>query len=402
MNDLARPETNNFRDYLTLTVEHAIMSRISNLLRRTVRTDQILDRLERIEGSLHTDQILERLERIEGSVRSDQILERLERIEGSVRPDQILERLERIERSVRTDQILERLERIERSVIDQIVARSEPIERLVAALADAQARGAAAAQNAEAAAHEARLAMLAVQKARLLERHGCPTIRTEAPVAYDSPDHIVPWGTANDNSKNERFTCKLITLLRADRVSVMDLGCSGGGQIRQFIEQGYFGIGVEGSDYSLRQLRAEWKTIPEMLFTADITKPFRVCNTESGDTFRFGAITLWEVIEHIHERDLAGLMSNIDCHLLQNGLVIMSVSPNEEIIDGVALHQTVEGKDWWLDTFAKLGWKNHDEIVRYFENDLVRWEENAPRSFHLALSRASEEPFLSEKARPIL
>jgi Methyltransferase domain len=54
-------------------------TRISDLLRRTFRTDQILERLERIERSMHSDQTLERLERIE--MRTNEALERLDRIE---------------------------------------------------------------------------------------------------------------------------------------------------------------------------------------------------------------------------------------------------------------------------------------------------------------------------------
>ena len=38
--------------------------------------------------------------------------------------------------------------------------------------------------------------------------------------------------------------------------------------MRSFIEQGCLAVGVEGSDLSMRALRAEWATIPEFLFTA--------------------------------------------------------------------------------------------------------------------------------------
>ena len=67
-------------------------TRISQLLRRTVRTDQILDRLERIERSMR---FLERLDRVERSTHSDQILERLERVERSMRA--VLGRLDLVE-----------------------------------------------------------------------------------------------------------------------------------------------------------------------------------------------------------------------------------------------------------------------------------------------------------------
>ena len=247
--------------------------------------------------------------------------------------------------------------------------------------------------------------LIGIQKNRLFDSFGYPSVRTNFPVAYESPDHIEPWGTANDNSKNKRFTAKLINLLGAPRVSVLDLGCSGGGQVRDFIENGYFAVGIEGSDVSLRRVRAEWLTIPEFLFTADITKPFKVSTTSKEDGFKFAAITMWEVIEHIREDDLPALMSNLDAHLQPNGVIIMSVSPNEEIINGVRLHQTVHEKDWWLETFAKMGWQNHEAAILYFGTDLVRCntqEGAAPRSFHVALTRKGEAISISDKAKPLL
>jgi hypothetical protein len=54
----------------------------------------------------------------------------------------------------------------------------------------------------------------------------------------------------------------------------MDLGCSGGGIILDALLRGHMAIGLEGSDVSLKQQRAEWRVIPNHLFTCDITKPF--------------------------------------------------------------------------------------------------------------------------------
>jgi hypothetical protein len=48
---------------------------ISNLLRRTLRTNQILERLDHIERSMRTDEVLERLERIERSIRTGDPIE---------------------------------------------------------------------------------------------------------------------------------------------------------------------------------------------------------------------------------------------------------------------------------------------------------------------------------------
>ena len=34
-------------------------------------------------------------------------------------------------------------------------------------------------------------------------------VATQKPIAFDSPDHLVPWGTASNNSRNYRFNEKI-------------------------------------------------------------------------------------------------------------------------------------------------------------------------------------------------
>src|SRR3990167_2627697 len=100
-------------------------------------------------------------------------------------------------------------------------------------------------------------------------------VETDYPVALDSPDHLEPWGTKQDNSVNKRFNKKLIKLF-GHTPNVLDLGCAGGGFVRSIIKQGGLAVGIEGSDYSKKIKRAEWAKIPDNLFTADITKPFKL------------------------------------------------------------------------------------------------------------------------------
>ncbi len=250
--------------------------------------------------------------------------------------------------------------------------------------------------------HAQRLSMLeqvllGVQRQRLRERFGPIRMATEHPVATASPDHLNPGGTARDNSRNQRFNARLTALLDGE-LSVLDLGCSGGGAVRSFIEQGCLAVGVEGSDYSANRLRAEWLTIPEFLFTADITQPFRLHGAGAA-TLRFRVVTLWEVMEHIAEADLPAVFANIDAHLAPGGLVILSVSPNADIVDGVTLHQTVRPRPWWEAFFTSIGWTDHPGIIGCFGEDLVRGGTDAPNSFHCALSRAGEMPALASRFR---
>lgn len=85
-------------------------------------------------------------------------------------------------------------------------------------------------------------------------------VEAEAHIAWESPDHVPPWGTAHDNSRNARFSAKAVPALRGlgSFKSRPSPGCAGGGFVRECIDDGWSAGGVEGSDYSSRMARAEW------------------------------------------------------------------------------------------------------------------------------------------------
>ena len=207
-------------------------------------------------------------------------------------------------------------------------------------------------------------------------------------VAYESPDHLVPWGTRRDNSRHKRFNQKLYQLFGEDRppLWVMDLGCSGGGFVKDCLDDGCMAVGLEGSDFSKRLKRAEWRTIPEHLFTADLTAPFQVSGEfATGERpLQFDVITNWEVMEHIHERDLPAVVENVKKHLRPGGLWIMSVALCDDFHNGVNLHQTVKPKAWWVNKLESLGVKCVDDYVNYFNTQFLRGPKDTCRpGFHL-------------------
>jgi 2-polyprenyl-3-methyl-5-hydroxy-6-metoxy-1,4-benzoquinol methylase len=216
---------------------------------------------------------------------------------------------------------------------------------------------------------------------------------TQKPIAFDSPDHLMPWGTMRDNSTNPIFNSRLTQWIPANELSVLDLGCAGGGFVKSLLDLGGFAVGIEGSDYSKIRGRAEWTTIPDNLFTADITEPFEVVARDIDGAWhrlKFRVVTAWEVMEHIRVDRVAAVFRNIATALRDDGIVIMSISPNEEIIDGVALHQTVHDKEWWTAESHRQGFEHHEEAVPYFADDWVRGGSNAPGSFHLVLTRSGK------------
>jgi cyclopropane fatty-acyl-phospholipid synthase-like methyltransferase len=173
-------------------------------------------------------------------------------------------------------------------------------------------------------------------------------------------------------------------------LKILDLGCSGGGFVRCCLDDGHLGIGLEGSDYSRRFKRAEWRTIPEYLFTADMTRDFEILAEEKGQMQRvqFDVITCWEVMEHIATPDIPRVATNVKNHLAPGGLWIMSVSPRPDIVNGVNLHQTVQPEPWWVAKFAELGLLNLPEFVSYFNTQWVRGPKYGySNSFHLVLAQ---------------
>lgn len=224
-------------------------------------------------------------------------------------------------------------------------------------------------------------------------------VNAEKTIAYDSPDHLVPWGTSRDNSKNSFFNEKLYELFRNldHPLRVLDLGCSGGGFIRECLNDGCIAVGLEGSDYSSRMSRAEWAYLADkFLFTADITRKFDIFGVYEGDQNRlikFDVITSWDVLEHILEIDLPNVCENLIRNLSDDGLCIFSISNSSDIIRGVELHQTIQPKQWWIELFRKCGLVLRQEYEAFFNSQYIRGvKQNAPYSFHLILSKKGANP----------
>lgn len=198
---------------------------------------------------------------------------------------------------------------------------------------------------------------------------------TDFPIAYESFDHIEPKGTMHDNTHHKLFVDRVNEISSGNKIKFADLGCSGGGLVKDFLDDGHDAIGIEGSDYSQRNKRAEWATIPDNLFTADITKPFFIVTDNS--TGQCDIITAWDVLEHIHEIDLGVLITNIRNNLKTNGLFVASVATFEDHPH----HVTLKDRDWWLSIFKK--YKMIDAGEGFFGLDhMVRQS-----SFYLVLKK---------------
>ena len=193
-------------------------------------------------------------------------------------------------------------------------------------------------------------------------KSGQVTVETEHPVALESADHRFPRGTQHDNTRHPRFVYACERLFRR-KVRHLDLGCAGGGLVWDFLIEGNQSYGIEGSDYSLLNRRAEWRLLKDSLFLADITKDFFVRDL-TGQLVQFDVITAWEVLEHISEDDLAGLLFNINRHLSPGGVFAASVAlfedQDQEI--GAKWHVTLQPKPWWDSLFREHGFEMDETI----------------------------------------
>lgn len=223
-------------------------------------------------------------------------------------------------------------------------------------------------------------------------------LQTRHSVAYESADHINPRGTLHDNSRGWQFVaaCERLKADSNQTIKFMDLGCSGGGLVLDFILRGHRAIGLEGSDLSKRLLRAEWLVLGEYLTTCDITKPFGVMDEDTRAEFDF--ITAWEVLEHIHEGDLPKMLGNVREHLTHDGLFIGSVATFEDKhpVTGADLHVTIKEKPWWEEVFRREGFEviespfEVSDYVRGAGNvDIGDWDvrTNPELGFHVVARR---------------
>ena len=205
-------------------------------------------------------------------------------------------------------------------------------------------------------------------------------LHTEHPLAIDSPDHVHPLGAALGNTRAPWFVARCEQLM-GRKLSVLDIGCSGGGMVLDFSLRGHRAVGLEGSDYSLRRLRAEWRLLGDRLFTCDVTHPFEVEDLERHERMTFDLVTAWDVMEHFPEQGLPQVFANVATHLKPGGLFIGSLSTRHSTRapDGSRYHQTVRDRAWWTRFFADQGlplWGDHP----FDHVDFARGNGASPRS----------------------
>ena len=213
---------------------------------------------------------------------------------------------------------------------------------------------------------------------RLLSSATITQVITLNPYATDSPDFSHPWGTVRDNTTCSAFWNGLSAVINKSSVSVLDLGCAGGGLVIEGAALGHDTIGLEGSDYWTRHIEDncqsayQWKRYKDQrLFNCDITQPFFIIGinfnvtAENNQTNifinptisyrKFDVVMAWEVLEHLSPLRLQVALGNIYNHMADDGIFIASISMVSDTPEGVELHQIRKPIEWWLNEIMKYG-----------------------------------------------
>jgi SAM-dependent methyltransferase len=200
-------------------------------------------------------------------------------------------------------------------------------------------------------------------------------LEAERRLAIDSDDHRFPRGTRNDNTRYPRFRWKCEQVC-GRKLSLLDVGCAGGGIVLEFLLAGHFALGLEGSDYSMRTQRACWRLIPNHLMTCDVTRPFCL-----HQPILFDVISAWEVLEHIREADLPQFFKNIRSHLAPGGFFVASIATFEDRdpVSGAVWHVTVRDREWWQCQFARAGLEPVQDLFETL--DFPRGSGNGPNDW---------------------
>lgn len=135
-------------------------------------------------------------------------------------------------------------------------------------------------------------------------------LKTDYLVAYDSPDHINPYGgTQQDFTDGTAFALYLQELYPG-RQTLIDLGTATGWVPLTMRKMGMLSVGLEGSDVAKNNKLGAWLWSPDIVRTCDISRPFDIID-KNNERFKFDFVTSWGVFEHIHPARMDILWGNV-------------------------------------------------------------------------------------------
>lgn len=162
------------------------------------------------------------------------------------------------------------------------------------------------------------------------------------------------------------------------RISILEMGCGGGDMYDFFRVMGIERyLGLDGNPIA-------YKHSPYIQKYSD---HFRVVNLTEEINFgtKFSIVCTFEVMEHIPENRLDGMIKTIRNHLGENSIFLGTAS----LQDDLDVHVTVKPREWWLDKFAGYGLVPHERSAEYeqllIDNHPFNWSGDNTNVFALKL-----------------
>lgn len=176
----------------------------------------------------------------------------------------------------------------------------------------------------------------------------------ERNLAFDSNDFQEPESTTEGMGDASWFIYEIEKLITKKQISFLDIGCGSGALPFQFLKNGHFSVGLDGSDFCKNSKKGYW-IYNDLLKTCDVTKNFHI--EINNETRKFDIVTMWEVFEHIPEDQIKSVLSNVFENLEQDGFFIGSISKLEysNPKTGNVYHVTLMDFSWWKEKFEESG-----------------------------------------------
>lgn len=184
-------------------------------------------------------------------------------------------------------------------------------------------------------------------------------IKTNFSVAYDSNDHLTPYGCVRDSNTNYYYIEEVSNYFNNKKLNVLDIGCAGGQLIIDHHNRGDVAVGIEGSSHALNGAGSKnWQDYHNKnLFLCDASRPYEI--QDENTLLKFDYIQCWEVLEHIPTERLHLFLTNVKNHLNENGIFCGSIS---QVDCSSGTHVSIFPKDRWTTIFNDAGLSMDDYI----------------------------------------
>lgn len=152
---------------------------------------------------------------------------------------------------------------------------------------------------------------------------------------------------------------------------VLDIGCADGLLVQAFRELGVNAIGVDISH--------------EALLISEEKSSLVLSDARTGLPFKdeiFDMVTILEVLEHLHLKEIDDVISEVNRVLRPNGIVLITTpTPLEQTIRKILgnadnSHITIKTKKFWVEKFKLKGFSQMEEFEEIYYNIVVKFIKN--------------------------